>query len=132
MPAKPTTIDEYLAALGPEQRAALEKLRKVIRSVVPKAEEYIGYGLAAFRLDGQPVAGMGAGASHCAYYPMSGSVVATLKDELQNYETSKGAVRFSAKKPLPAALVRKLIQARIAEIGVPATPARTRSRSSAK
>lgn len=60
---------------------------------------------------------------------MSGSVVATLKDELQNYETSKGAVRFSAKKPLPAALVRKLIQARIAEIGVPAKPARTRSRS---
>ncbi len=116
MPAKPTTIDEYLAAMDPEPRAALEKLRKVIRSAVPKAEEYIGYGLAAFRLDGKPIAGMGAGASHCAYYPMSGSVVETLKNDLTNYETSKGAVRFSVKKPLPASLVRKLIRARIAEI----------------
>ncbi len=116
MPSKPTSIDEYLAAVSPEQRVALGKLRKMIRTVVPKAEEYIGYGLAAFRLDGKPVAGMGAGASHCAYYPMSGTVVATLKDDLKNHETSKGAVRFSAQKPLPAALVRKLIRARIAEI----------------
>ena len=116
MPAKPTNIDEYLAAVDPEPRAALEKLRKVIRSAVPKAEEYLGYGLAAFRLEGKPFAGLGASASHCAYYPMSGSVVETLKNDLTNYETSKGAVRFSVKKPLPASLVRKLIKARLAEI----------------
>ena len=126
----------YSSAFGTTDRITLRSFSSAARCSGPSAARYssmfVGYGLAAFRLDGQPVAGMGAAANHCAYYPMSGSVVATLKDELQNYETSKGAVRFSAKKPLPAALVRKLIQARIAEIGVPATPARTRSRSSAK
>jgi uncharacterized protein YdhG (YjbR/CyaY superfamily) len=83
---------------------------------VPKAEECISYGLAAFRLDGKPLAGFGAGASHCAFYPMSGATVKTLQEDLKNYETSKGAIRFQADKPLPVALVRKLIKARMAEI----------------
>src|SRR5262245_34951840 len=112
---KPTTIDEYLAPLSADKRAALQKLRKTVKAAAPQAEEYIGYGLAAFRLDGRPLVAFGAAANHCAFYPMSGSTVEALRDELKGYETSKGTIRFSANKPLPAALVRKLIKARIAE-----------------
>lgn len=112
---KAKTVDEYLAGADADQRAALQKLRKTIRAIVPKAEECINYGIAAFFLDGKPVAGLGAAAKHCTYYPMSGSTVATLKNDLKGYETSKGAIRFPADKPLPAALVRKLVKARIAE-----------------
>lgn len=113
--SKATTIDEYLAPLSADKRAALEKLRKTIRAVAPKAEECISYGLAAFRLNGRPLVAFGAAAKHCAFYPMSSSTVKACRDELEDYDTSKGTIRFPANKPLPAALVRKLVKARIAE-----------------
>jgi len=112
---KPQSIDEYLAAVSDEQRAALEKLRRTIKRAVPQAEECISYGLAAFRLDGKPLVAFGATANHCAFYLMSGSTVDDHRQELQKYDTSKGTIRFPANKPLPATLVRKLVQARIAE-----------------
>jgi 3-methyladenine DNA glycosylase AlkD/uncharacterized protein YdhG (YjbR/CyaY superfamily) len=112
---KPATIDAYLARLPGEQRIALEKIRKAIRAAAPRAEECFSYGLPAFRDAGGLVAGFGASAKHCAYYPMSGSVVSTLESELQGYATSKGAIRFEAAKPLPATLIRKLVKARQAE-----------------
>ena len=117
MAGNPKTIDEYLAPLGDDQRAALEKLRKTIRAAAPRAEECINYGIAAFRLNGKPLVGFGAAAKHCAFYPMNGSTVAAFQDEHKDYDTSKGTIRFQPHKPLPAALVRKLVQARIAENG---------------
>jgi uncharacterized protein YdhG (YjbR/CyaY superfamily) len=114
MAAKPKTIDEYLGAQSEEKRIALEKLRKTIKTTAPKAEECISYGLAAFRQNGMLVA-FGATANHCAFYLMSSSTVKAHKDELKNYDTSKGTIRFQPDKPLPAALVRKLVKARIAE-----------------
>jgi uncharacterized protein YdhG (YjbR/CyaY superfamily) len=113
---KPQTFDDCLASATPEQRAALEKLRKAIKAAAPGAEEGVSYGLAAFRLNGKPIAALAASAGHCSYFPMSGDVVAALRDELAGYDTSKGTIRFPANKPLPAALVRKLVKARIAEI----------------
>ncbi len=113
--AKPTTIDEYLAGVSPAQRAALQKIRRSIRAAAPKAEECISYGLAAFKLDGRPLVAFGASAGHCAFFPMSGTTVADHAAELEGYDTSKGTIRFAADKPLPAALVRKLVKARIAE-----------------
>ena len=115
MAAKPTTVDEYLAGVTPDQRAALEKVRKAIRAAAPDAEEGISYGLAAFRLDGRPLVAFGASAGHCAFYPMSGETVAAHTKELAGYDTSKGTIRFPADKPLPATLVRKLVKARLAE-----------------
>ena len=115
MAAKPKNIDEYLAALSDDKRAALEKLRKTIRAAAPKARECISYGLAAFRLDGRVLVAFGAAANHCAFYPMNSTTVAAHKDELKDYDTSKGTIRFPADKPLPVALVRKLVKARIAE-----------------
>ncbi len=113
--AKPRTTAEYLAAVSDDKRAALEKLRKTIRSVVPKAEECISYGLATFRLNGRPLIAFGATEHHCALYPMSSATVEAHQDELKPYDTSKGTIRFQAANPLPAALVRKLVRARIAE-----------------
>src|SRR5262245_29287219 len=112
---KPTSIDEYLAGVTTEQRAALAKLRKTIHAAAPKAEECISYGLAAFRLNGRALVAFGAAANHCAFYPMSGSTVAAHQAALKGYDTSKGTIRFPADDPLPAALVRQLVKARIAE-----------------
>ena len=111
--AKPATIDDYLARVSSGQRAALNRLRKAIRAAAPRAEECISYQLPAFRLDGRMLVWFGAGAKHCAFYP--GAVVGDFKDELADYETSKGTVRFSPGHPLPAPLVRKLLKARIAQ-----------------
>ena len=109
------TIDEYLATLGNDQRAALGKLRKAIRAAAPKAEECISYRLPAFRLNGKPLVAFGAAKNHCAFYPMSSSTVESHRNELKGYDTSKGTIRFPASHPLPTALVRKLVKARIAE-----------------
>jgi uncharacterized protein YdhG (YjbR/CyaY superfamily) len=115
MKGKPDTIDDYLAALSTDKHAALQKLRKTIRSVVPRAEECISYSLPAFRLDGKLLVGFGASSAHCSFYPMSGTTVKTLARDLEGYETSKGTIRFSPDHPLPAALVRKVVTTRIAE-----------------
>ena len=114
MAAKPKTIDEYLAAVSDDKRAALEKLRQTIHAAAPKAEECISYGLAAFRHNGMLVA-FGATAKHCAFYLMSSTMVEAHQDELKGYDTSKGTIRFQPDTPIPSALVRKLVKARIAE-----------------
>jgi uncharacterized protein YdhG (YjbR/CyaY superfamily) len=113
--AKPKGVDEYLAGLPVEQRAALQTLRKAIKAAAPDAEECISYRLPAFRLGGQLLVAFGATANHCAFYPMSSSTVDAFAAALARYDTSKGTVRFPAAKPLPAILVRKLVKARIAE-----------------
>jgi uncharacterized protein YdhG (YjbR/CyaY superfamily) len=115
MTAKPKTIDQYLAALSPDKRAALATLRRTIRAAAPGAEECISYRLPAFRLNGRMLVAFGATANHCAFYPMSSSIVPAYRDALKHYATSKGTIRFQAATPLPAVLVRKLVKARIAE-----------------
>ena len=114
MAGKPTSIDEYLAAVSEDKRAALEALCRAIRSAAPDADECISYAVPAFRLNGVLV-GFGATASHCALYLMSGTTVEAHQDELKGYDTSKGAIRFRPDNPLPDALVRKLVAARVAE-----------------
>ncbi len=125
MAGKPRTIDEYLAPLSSEKRAALEKLRRAIRSAAPRAEECISYGIPAFRLGGRLFVAFGAASKHCAFYPGA----APLKDfenDLVGYDTSKGTIRFPPDRPLPAALVKKLVRARIAEHTAP-RPSRKKS-----
>ena len=116
MARKPKTIDEYLATLSDVQRAALQKLRKTIKAAAPKAEECISYQIPAFRQNGMLV-GFRATANHCSFFLMSSTTVEAHKDELKNYDTSKGTIRFQPDDPLPAGLVRKLVKARIAENG---------------
>lgn len=110
---RPETVDQYLAALSDDKRAALERLRQDILAAAPGAEECISYQMPAFRYKGKVLVWFGAGANHCAFYP--GAVVQAFQEELEDYGTRKGTVRFQPDQPLPAALVRKLVQARIAE-----------------
>jgi uncharacterized protein YdhG (YjbR/CyaY superfamily) len=124
MPAKPQTIDDYLAPLSKDKRAALEKLRRDIKSAAPEAEECISYDIPGFRLGGRLLVSFGAAKNHCAFYPGAYPVKAH-EAQLEVYDTNKGTIRFSAEKPLPATLVRKLVKSRIAEYA--RKPARKRS-----
>lgn len=129
MAAKATTIDEFLAALGKDKQAALQKLRKAIQAAAPQAEECISYGVPTFRLHGKVLVCFGAGANHCAFYTSSGTTVAELQDELKKYDTSKGTIRFPANKPLPATLVRKLVKIRMEKLAGAAKPKRSQTDS---
>lgn len=111
----PTSVDEYLSRLPEDQRAALERLRTLVRAAAPAADECINYGVCALRLNGDVIVGFGATRTHCAMYLFSGSTIADHRDALARYDTTKGAIRFQAGSPLPAALVRRLVRARIAE-----------------
>lgn len=109
------SVDDYLAALPEEKRIALEKLRKMIKAIVPDAVEVISYQIPVFKYKGKPLVGFGAAKNHCSFYVMSAFIIPTYKDELKSYDTSKGTIRFPTNKPLPETLVKKLIKARIAE-----------------
>jgi uncharacterized protein YdhG (YjbR/CyaY superfamily) len=111
--AAPKTVGAYLASLSAEQREALQKLRRTIRAALPRSEERISYGIPAFAVEGKPVVWFGAGARHCAFYP--GGAVSEFADELEDFETSKGTIRFQPAHPLPAGLVRRLVKARLAK-----------------
>jgi uncharacterized protein YdhG (YjbR/CyaY superfamily) len=114
MAAKPKTVDEYLAAVSEDKRAALEKLRKTIKAAAPKADECISYQIPAFRLDGRVLVWFHAAAAHCSFFPGAYPIKACASG-LKKYSTSKGTIRFSPDKPLSAALVKKLVKARIRE-----------------
>jgi uncharacterized protein YdhG (YjbR/CyaY superfamily) len=112
---KPQTIDEYLATAKPAQRRALAKLRKTIHAVAPKVEEYISYGIPAFRFNGRSLVFFGAWANHCSFYPGSSTTLKQFRDDLKGFQITKGTIRFSHDNPLPTTLVKKLIKARIRE-----------------
>jgi len=114
MAAKLQAIDLYLAGLSDEKRAALQKLRRTIQAVAPQAEECISYQIPGFRLGGRLLVSFAAARNHCAFYP-GAHPIEVLWDELKAYDTAKGSIRFPPERPLPAALVRKLVKARMAQ-----------------
>ncbi|MDX1982392.1 MAG: DUF1801 domain-containing protein [Bryobacteraceae bacterium] len=106
-------VDEYLAAVPEPAHGTLQKVRAAIRSALPaEAVEIISYRIPTFKYK-KPVIGYGAFADHCSLYVLHGSLLESFRDELKNYQTSKGAIRFPVDKPLPAALVKKLVKARL-------------------
>jgi uncharacterized protein YdhG (YjbR/CyaY superfamily) len=119
MPRKDETsaedVDRYLAGVPEESRKTLEKLRKSIRAAAPGATEGISYGIPAFKLGGRPLVSYAALKDHCSFFPMSPAVLEAHRGELKKYETAKGTIRFPTNKSLPAALVGKIVKARIAE-----------------
>lgn len=114
MAGKPKSIDEYLSRLPDDQRAELEKLRRMIHAAAPKADEAINYQIPMFRQHGMLV-GFGARKSHCALYTMSKATIPALGDAVNGFDTSTGTIRFTPETPLPAALVKKIVALRIAE-----------------
>ena len=112
MKTAPATVAAYLANLPPDQRAALEDLRRQIHAAAPGAKDVISYGMPGVRLDGVLV-WYAAARKHCAFYPHG--LVEDYLDSLQGYETSKGAIRFQPDQPLPADLVRDIVERRVRE-----------------
>lgn len=112
---KPTTIDEYLARVPEPARTTLNKMRAVIRSVVPEGTtEEISYRIPTFRYKKMLVA-LAAFKDHCSFFPLGSSALAGLEDELSAFRVSKGTLHFPVDKPMPAALVKKIVRARIAQ-----------------
>jgi len=107
------TVDDYLASLPDDVRTTLEKIRKAIKAAAPKASEGISYQMPMYKQNGM-VIGFAAFRNHCSIFPGVNAIV-NHKDELKGYETSKGTVRFPIGKPLPAALVKKIVKERLAE-----------------
>jgi uncharacterized protein YdhG (YjbR/CyaY superfamily) len=114
--AKPASIDDYLASVPADRRAALEALRAQIHAALPGCEECISYSMPAFRWRGEVVAGFLATKAGCSYYPFSGTTLATLTDALAGYSQTKSAVHFDPERGLPRDLVQRLVAARRAEI----------------
>lgn len=114
MPGKPATPDDFLAAVPEPAHSALQKLRAQIRAAAPDAEEYIGYGVPAFRQNGALVS-YAAAKDHLSFYIQSPKTLEAFADQLTAFKTSKGAISFQPDKPIPAALVKKLVKARLAE-----------------
>jgi uncharacterized protein YdhG (YjbR/CyaY superfamily) len=111
---RPSSVHEYLAGLSEDKRAALEKLRQSIKAAAPRSEECFSYGMPAFRLNGRMLVYFHGAKNHCSFFPGAFPLV-VCKKEVEHYDTSKGTIRFPIDKPLPSALVRKLVKARIAE-----------------
>ena len=105
-------IDDYLGLQSLESRKALEKLRQIILSVAPDAEEVISYAMPAFNYHGMLV-GFAGWKNHSGFYPWNSRTIAEFKDELKGYKTSKGAIQFPLEKPIPVALVKKIVKARM-------------------
>jgi uncharacterized protein YdhG (YjbR/CyaY superfamily) len=110
----PRTVDEYLEGVPEPARTTLKKIRTVIRSVAPpEATEGISYGMPTFKYKGM-LASFAAFSDHCSLFPGAGPTI-EFKNELKNFQTSKGTIRFAPNKPLPSALLKRLVKARIAE-----------------
>jgi len=111
----PKNVDEYLAGVPQPARSTLNKIRVAIRSAVPsEATETISYGIPAFKHKGVLV-WFAAFSNHCSFFPTA-SVMEAFKNELKTFSTSKGTIHFSTDKPLPAALVKKMVKLRVAQI----------------
>ena len=114
VPSKPQTVGDYLAAVPEPARSTLQRMRTAIRSAVPaETTEAISYGIPAFNYKG-PLVWFAAFSNHCSFFPTA-SVLKAFKNDLKGYKTSKGTIHFPVDKPLPAALVKKMVKARLAE-----------------
>ena len=110
----PKNIDEYLAGIPESSRGTFDKMRAAIRSAVPsQAAEIISYRIPAFKDKGVLV-WFAAFSKHCSLFPTA-AVIEAFKDELKGFSTSKGTIHFPTDKPLPTALVKKLVKARVAQ-----------------
>jgi uncharacterized protein YdhG (YjbR/CyaY superfamily) len=109
------SIDDYLASVSEPARATLSKIRAIIRSTVPpETTEAISYGIPTFKYKGSLFA-FAAFAKHCSLFPMSAALIAKYKNDLKAFPTSKGTIRFPVDKPPSAALIKKLVKARVAQ-----------------
>ena len=114
-PSSASDVEKYLAEVPEPARSTLQKVRRLIKSAAPReATEAISYGIPAFKYNGMLVA-YAAFKDHCSFFPASGELLREFADELKDYPCSKGTIRFAMDKPLPAAIIKKLVEARVAK-----------------
>src|SRR5207244_1161255 len=111
----PQSVEDYLDSLPVEMRSALEKLRKTIKTAAPGATEVISYQIPAFKDGDRLLVSYAAFKDHCSLFPMSKQVIEDHLRELRPHVSGKGTLRFTADRPLPAAVVRKIVKARLKE-----------------
>lgn len=122
-----TDIDEYLKNVAPPQKVVLDKVRKIVRQIVPDAEEVIGYGVPAFKYTKQPLIYMAAFKNHMSIYPAYDTMIDAIGEELGKFRTGKGTFQFTATNSMPDSIIQKIIHFRLAEISKSLTqPARKR------
>ena len=113
--APPLTVDEYLAALPDARRAAMEDLRRTIRSAAPDAVERISYQMPAFRTNGRFLVSYAAFKNHYSLFPASAAIVAELGSDIEPYLSGRGTIRFPAAHPVPLELVTRIVAIRVRE-----------------
>lgn len=111
----PTSVDDYLAALPDDRRAAVEELRRTIKAAAPEATETIAYQMPAFRTHGQFLVSYAAFKAHYSLFPASDAVIEALGEELTPYLAGKGTIRFRAGEAIPVATVTKIVKVRVEE-----------------
>jgi uncharacterized protein YdhG (YjbR/CyaY superfamily) len=108
-------VRRYMASQPAKQRTALRTVRAAIRATAPKAVEHFSYGIPGFRLEGRPLVWYGAFRQHVSLYPVTAPIRRALADDIEGYETSTGTLRLPLDKPMPVALIRKIVRVRVRE-----------------
>lgn len=110
------SVEDALALLPPEDRAALQHVIDVARRLAPDAEDGVSYGVPALRVAGKPLVGVASAAKHLALFPFSPAAIDAVRGDLAGYDLAKGTVRFTAERPVPDDVLERLLAARLAEI----------------
>ena len=109
-------MDDYLDALPPAQKAALERVRTVVAGLAPDAEEGRSYGVPAFIYAGRPLLGFSAAKQHLSIFPFSPAAIEAVKDRLEGFDLAKGTIRFTPDRPVPEDVLADVVRARMREI----------------
>ena len=110
-----TVIDDYLVRFSGLEKVELEKVRSVVSTNIPDAQEVITYGMPGYKYKGKYLVAFSVFKDHFGLFPTSGPIE-KLKYKLADYKTSKGGVQFTVEKPLPESLIKEILLARVAEI----------------
>jgi uncharacterized protein YdhG (YjbR/CyaY superfamily) len=112
----PVSIDEYLAGFGPDVRDRLQEVRTIIHTAAPEATESISYAIPTFDLAGHHLIHFAGYLRHVGVYPVSEHLAATFEEELEPFRRGKGTLQFPLDEPLPADLLRRVVELRVAEV----------------
>ncbi|HKY55686.1 MAG TPA: DUF1801 domain-containing protein [Anaerolineales bacterium] len=110
------SVDDYLSKFPADKRQALQSLREILLSAIPDVEEVISYQIPVFKYKGKGLLSMSAHEDHCSLHLMSPPLAKAMADSFQSYKLSGATLQFTPDKPLPVALVKEIVEARLKEV----------------